>query len=408
MRKLFVCIISILCLSFLSGCWDSVEYENMAMISAIGIDYNKETDEFTVSLQKLSSFKGGTENSRESEPSVSNVGSVHSITGKTIYGAIEESQSVITKRLFFGCTETLMIGEDAAKYKLMDIIDLMDRTPSLRERVDIVVAENAEDTLSTVDYSKTTPSGIEISNLIKQSTNSGMSCPVSAQDFSEMLAIGGLEAVAPHVITSSNDNLEAKGGVLGNVSSYEERIGNNILAGTAVFKGDHFVGYLDERESQGYAWITGQKVHEIKTSLSSDNNSDFAYYYIKRAKSSISVKFDGDMPTVELKVSLIAELRKNPNNNEADIFLSEELKEFETMLDDSIRVDIEAALSKCQKEYKSDVFGFGFKLFRGNPKLWQEKYESKWDEYYPEIPVNIEIDSKIVDTGTNIRKFIVK
>ena len=408
MKKLYVCIISILCLGFLSGCWDAVEYENMAMISAVGFDYNKETDEFTVTLQKESSAKDVPAGSGGTEPSVSSVGAVHSITGKTIYEAITDSQSVITKKLFFGCTKTLMIGEDAAKYKLMDIVDLMGRTPSLRERVEIVIAKNAEETLSTVDYSKTSPSGTEISNLIKQSANSGESCSADGQEFSEMLAIGGLEAVAPHITSSSNEKTEAKGGVKDNVRSYEERIGNNLLDGIAVFKGDHFVGCLNDEESLGYSLITGQKVHLLKTALSSDNNSDFAYYYIKKIKSSVSVNVEGNQPTVDLKFSIIAELRKNMNGNEAEILLPKELEELEKMLDDSVRVGIEAALNKCQKEYKSDVFGFGFKLFRENPKLWQEKYESEWDRIYPEIPVNIEISSKIVDTGSDIRKFIVK
>jgi len=408
MRKLFICFISILSLINLSGCWDSLEYEKIAMISALGIDYNNQTDEFTVSLQKMSSSSKGSDSSGNSEASVSDVGAVHSTTGKTIYEAIIEFQSVISKKLFFGGTKALIIGEDAAKYKIIDIIDLVDRTPSIRENVDIVIAQNAEETLSTVDYSKTTPSGIEISNLLKQGINSGTSCSVSAQDFEEMLAISGLEAVAPHVVSSSNQKTEAKGGVEKNVRSYEERIGNNILDGMAIFKGDHFVGYINGKESQGYRWITGLKIHELKTSLSTDNNSDYAYYYIISSKSSMSVKLEDDKPVVNLKVSITAELRKNLNNNESNILLPEELEELEIKLSDKVQSEMEAALNKCQKEYKSDVFGFGFKLFRENPKLWHAKYESEWDKLYPELPVNIEVDSKIIGTGTNIRKFIIK
>ncbi len=378
------------------------------MIIAIGIDYSNKTDEFTVSLQKLSSSAKGAESNGKSEASVGNAGAVHSVTSKTIYGAVSELQSFVTKKLFLGGTEILVIGEDAAKYKLIDIIDLIDRTPSLRERINIVIAENAEETLSTVDYSKTSPSGTEISNLIEQSANSGTSRSVTAQDFSEMLAIGGLEAVAPHVISSSNQKTEAKGGAEENVRSYEERVGNNILEGLAVFKGDHFVGYLNDKESKGYIWIIGKKVNELKTAISSDNNLDFAYYYIKRSRTSMSVELENDQPVINIKVSIIATLRKNLTDNESDILLPKELEELEIMLSNSVKSDIEAALNKCQKEYKSDVFGFGFKLFRENPKLWHAKYENEWDELYPELPVNIEVDSKITGTGTNIRKFVVK
>ena len=138
------------------------------------------------------------------------------------------------------------------------------------------------------------------------------------------------------------------------------------------------------------------------------DNNNCIYYYIKNSKSSISVDAGNEKPLITIKVNLIAELRKNSNDTQSNILLTEELKELETKLNESIRSDIEAALKKCQKELKTDVFGFGFALFRKNPKLWNEEYEKNWDKIYPELPVTIEVDSKINSTGTNIRKFIVK
>lgn len=408
MKKLLICFLSILSLITMSGCWDSVEYENLAMISAIGIDYNVETDEFTVSLQKMISKKEANGDGEGSKPSAGGTGVVHAIKNKTIYGAISESQTVITNKLFFGCAKALIIGEDAAKYKLMDIVDLMDRTPTLREEINIVIVQNAEETLCTDDSANPSPSGIEISGLIKQSINTGTARPVSAMDFQEMLAIGGLEAVAPRIKTSSNEKPEVKGGTEENIRSSEERIGNELISGLAVFKGAHFVGYMDEKESLGYLLITGVKLSKLKTAASSDNADDFAYYYIKKSSSSMSVKLEDSLPVVYLKVSITAELRKNTNNCEEEILLPEKMEKMESELEDSMRSDIEASLVKCQKEYNSDVYGFGFKLFREDPKLWREKYEGEWDSLFPNIPVKTEVNVRLVGTGTNMRKFIVR
>ena len=408
MRKKLLILPLLICIFIiLSGCWDYLEYENMAVISAVGVDYNSQTDEFVISLQKLSATKAGTQSVGQSETQVNKVGAVHTITCKTMYEGMNKFQSIISNKLFFGYTDVLLISEDAAKYKLLDIIDLVDRTPSLRANTNIAIVKNAVETLSTVDYSKTMPSSSEISNLIQQSVNSGLSRPVTLQDFEEMLAISGLEAVSPYIKASSNEETEAKGGVEDGIRSYQERIGNHILAGTAVFKGDKFLGYLNEKESLGYLWITGKQVHNYKTSLPKAEE-DYAYYYIKSSKSSLSVELSDNKPVIKIKISTMAELRKDSNTIESTFILEKELGELEANLSESIRSDIEAALKKCQKEYKTDVFGFGFELFRKDPKLWTDKYEKEWDKIYTELPVYISVDSIINSTGTNIKKFVVK
>ena len=249
MKKRLFIIPILISLFILPGCWDYLEYENMAVISAIGIDYNQQNDEFVISLQKLSSTKSGPTSVEGSTTQVNKVGAVHSIKCKTIYEGMAKAQSTISNKLFFGYTNILIIGEDAAKYKLLDIVDLMDRTPSLRAKTKIAIVKNAVDSLSTVDYSKTMPSSHELTNLIEQSKYSGASRPVSIQDFEAMLAISGLEAVAPFIKTSSNEEIQAKGGVEDNIHSYQERIGNQILSGTAVFKGEKLLGYLDINET---------------------------------------------------------------------------------------------------------------------------------------------------------------
>jgi spore germination protein KC len=407
--RLFLLFAVISTLLFLSGCWDYTEYDNMAPIITLGVDFNNDTNKMTVTVQHIPAVKRGMISSAESNPLSSQTGIVHSATDKTYYGALEKLQQLIPNQLFFGYLKIIIIGESAAKYKMKDIMELHDRTPVIRNSAYIaIVSGKAEDTISTKDSDSSISSGQEISRLITVSRNTGAAYPVTIQDFVAMVAIGGLEAVAPHITTTAYQNkpVEAKGGTLSDFKSDETRNGDHLLSGSAAFKGDTLAGWMDTKESLGYGWITGKNIHAYCTSGSAgkEDTENIIYYRISKSKSKIKVQIVNGEPAVSVNVNVTAAMRKYYRNKDSDFLSPDELKTIQEALSDNICSDIHAALTKAQKDFKSDIFGFGFALFRKNPHLWQTKYEKKWEDIFPDIPVNIKVDSKIINTGTNIKK----
>jgi spore germination protein KC len=406
-RHILAPLTAALVLLTLTGCQDYTEYENMAHISAIGIDYNKETKEITVTVQELPSVKGESGGSMLAQP-VNKTGSVHSATCSNIYDALSKIQQVVANVPFYGYTNTVVIGEEAARYKLYDIVKLFDRTPSIRSSTHLVIAKNAAETIATQDETHIMSSGEEIRALIENSRFTGAAYPVTLQEFEEMLAIGGLEGALPHILTVSNEDVKVKGGTGDGIRSDEERIGDEIVCGTAVFKGDSLVGYLDARESRGYGWLTDKKIKNFKTSADADDSDMLDFFRITQSKTKVAVRFDGGMPVIAVKVRVTSDIRKLARNDGGDIILAGQVEAIEQKLAGSVRADMEAALEKCQKEYRSDVFGFGFAVFRKDHRLWDETLAQRWDEIYPELKVELDVDAQIVNTGTNIRRFVVQ
>ncbi|SFG08180.1 spore germination protein KC [Desulfotomaculum arcticum] len=394
----------------LSGCWDYEEYEDLIQVYALAIDFDKQSHETTLTLQYLPTTKQGKGGAQGD--SRSQVGTVYSATDKTLYDALIKIEQVTLKRVFMGYLKVVIVGEDAAKYNMMDIIEFSDRVPSLRSTAQIVITSGrAEDTLSTFNASLITSSGEEISNLLTVSRAIGSAFPVSILDFTQMLAVGGIEAVAPRVITvSKKTEPEAKGGIQGNTRFVEEREGAHRVAGMAVFKGDKLAGWLNDQETLGYGWITGKKINTFKTSETSDetDTKNIFYYHVSKSRSKIKVIMEKNEPLFEVDVKIVADLRKYYSNKGSEFLSPEEVTVIENKLSESIRSDIEAALVKCQEEFKSDIFGFGFALFRKNPKLWQTEYAEKWDDVFPYTQVYINVDTKVINTGTNIRKLNLK
>lgn len=393
-----------------TGCWDYEEYEDMAQVSAVGIDFDKKSGKATFTVQYIptsKSEKGGTSGGPSKKMDIT-----YAATANTLYEALGKIQQVTFKKLFYGYLKVIVIGEDAAKHNMLDLAELHDRTPAIRSTTYLAFTTGkAEDAVTTYDAAMEGSTSEEIHSLIKIANSGGVAYVVSIQDFIRMLAIPGIEATAPRVITVSNTpKPEAKGGTEGNIKFDEERSGDHRVGGMAAFKGDKLVGWLNEKEALGFGWITGKKLRSYKVSEKSGKagSEDILFYRISKSQGKIKVKLDNDQPDFQVNVKVVADLRKYYGNKGPDFLNPEEVTLMENKLSESIRSDIEAALMKGQKKLKSDIFGFGFSLFRKDWKLWRTEYEKKWDEIFPEMPVTINVQAKIINTGTNNRRLYLK
>ncbi len=412
MKKRYILLLLVVIIQiFLSGCWDYIEYEQLAHIIAVGVDFSKDTGDYTVSIQHIPAMKPNNAGEGGSKSSPNQVGLVHAATDKTFYGCLAKLQEVVPLKLFYGYQKIMIVSEEAAEYKMADILDLHDRSPLPRNAVNLVIVSGkAKNTLATIDTDSSISSSQEIFDLIKLSPSSNASYPITVQDFLAMLSIGGLEATAPYITTTTknNESPEAKGGRTGSSELDIQREGDEIITATAVFKGDKFIGLLNNKENLGYGWITGKKITPYKTSLVSENTDNVLYYHIGKPKSKIKVKIIDGKPAIYVSVNAVGNLTKYYGGKGSEFLSPDQIKIAEEKLSESIREDISAALAKAQKEYNSDIFGFGFALFRKSPKLWQNEYEKKWDDTFPGISVNVSVKAKIINTGTNIRKFDIK
>lgn|GEM_PF-802649 len=422
--KKISCLLIILSLSLLfTGCWDYAEYQQIAQIYSLGIDFEKETNDITVTLQYISTGK-----SQGGKISESITGAAYSAKGKTIMDALNKLQEATSGKLFFSYLQVLVIGEDAATYILKDTISHTERTPSIRSSVYIIIVPGkAEALISTTDPFNPVASGKKIRNLLNTYTNGGSTIPVTFHEFIQMMAKSGIEPVASRVISTGaknpalQDSSKVLGGTHEDLKFHLENEGNFRAWGLAAFKKDKFVGWLNDDESLGLSWIKGKKVTTYKSTKSAEefnsNNSysknvtfnpdvkDILYFHITNSKSKIKVQINDKKPEVHVNLKVEANLRKYYTGEGSTYLTPDIIKSMEKKLENSIKSDIMAAIEKGQKEFKTDIFGFGFSLYRQHPKEWHKDYEKIWDDIFPDVPIEVNVDAKINNTGTNIRKF---
>ncbi|PUB08321.1 Ger(x)C family spore germination C-terminal domain-containing protein, partial [Paenisporosarcina sp. OV554] len=63
-------------------------------------------------------------------------------------------------------------------------------------------------------------------------------------------------------------------------------------------------------------------------------------------------------------------------------------------------------IESVQKQYESDIFGFGEAIHRSNPKEWK-KIKEQWDKGgFSELTANVKVDVKLQHTGTVGNSFL--
>ncbi|QGQ96085.1 Ger(x)C family spore germination protein [Paenibacillus psychroresistens] len=367
--------LSIVILTAFTGCWDYIEFESMALVSAIGIDLDKK-GEFLLSCEIIRTQKQGKEGKKSKD--------VVQGTGKTVPEALANLQTLVPEELFLGYTSAIILSEDAAKQQLKNIMDYLFITPSIRDSVFLVITkENAEKILNMPLGKTGLLVGESLLEFFKVTNRIGASIPVRLREFNKLLLTEGVEPIAPLIKIN--------------------REGKLMVSDMVVFKGYKLVGMLDGNESKGLGRITNKKIQEISSvsiSVPDIGASVSAVFRLKDGKSNIKIKMGDEAPDVFITTSVNATMLQFGGNTGA--ITQEILRACEKDLEGNVKKELEAAIAKAQKEVKSDFLGIGLKFYQQHRKEWKVKFKPKWREVFPEVPIHVNVKIKILNSGTKV------
>jgi len=389
------CIFGLLVLSLLlSGCWDRRELNQLAITLAIGID--KVEDDYQVSAQVVvpsvvstNSTGGGT------------MVTLYSARGETVYEAFRKMTKDSPRKIYPGHTRILVVGEELAKEGIAESLDLLSRDPELRPDFYVVVAKEntAANILNVTTPVENIPANKMFNSLKMSETAWSGTKSIKLDELIEDLVSDGKEAVLTGVEIAGN---QEQGSSKQNIESISPsvRIKYDNLA---VFKDDQLIGWLTEDETIGFSYVTDSVQTSVKA-ISCPNEGKATIEVIqvnsemkgniKNGKPVVNIKInvEGDVGAVECKINL----------NELKTIHSLE-KIYEKEMQDNIKKTI----ATLQTKYKTDIFGFGEELHRSNPKEWNT-IKNNWEEEFSNLTTNVDVDLKILGTGTIKNSLIEK
>lgn len=398
-----------------AGCWNRREAQDLTISTAVGIDRIMVDGHPLYLLSVLSRHPsttgGGSSATVGQMPAGSPRGIVISAEGETIYDAVRNFSMRSSRQLFLSHTMVLVIGEETARGGITQIIDFFIRHKDIRLRTWVVVCEGlARDALQSQPEKEPLLSE-EITKMIEQN-RPRVSKVAGADIFQVMhdLLTPGIEAAVTHMklfvppeTTSPARSAEpvpprgdSPGGSPGTEGEEEEQPQQKTftISGAAVFRGDRLVGRLDEEETQGMLFINGQSLGGIIPFAfgAAEKNASFLF---RGLNTRVKPLFNED-GSIEFKI-LIKGFGELLEENAVIEISRDDLKQAEELINQEVVRRCQEGISRAQ-ELKSDVFGFGDKIYRTEPGKW-ELIKDQWEEIFSTVKVDVVSDMRIEHVG---------
>lgn len=367
----------------LTGCGNYAELDKLAIVTGVAID--KDGDYYEISYLVANSPKGQT-SSKEGEAKTT----VYSGTGETIPDAAMIIEQKSPKKIYLGHVNVVIISEEIAKDGFFKVADWLFRNPEARKQFYLLLAkdEKAKNIIKIISPLESFPSQ-SIATLLESNRDSiSASTTTTYNNFVGYVLEQGADPIVP-TITIKGDVKE--GSDQSNIETTEPTA-YLALGPLAIFKEDKLVGYVKAKESELINLIQN-KIKEIKYTLNYNNDDITIDSYNLKTKLSLKDEWH-----VNLNITGTGNIYNI--NSDIDISDPKEIRKIEKKWNKSLQKSLKKLIKKMQNKYKSDIFGFGNKIYSTYPQKWNQVKDEWNDKYFKQVKVTINSNLKIPDTGS--------
>ncbi|MGI6434759.1 MAG: Ger(x)C family spore germination protein [Syntrophomonadaceae bacterium] len=379
----------------LGGCWDLREVEELSIIHGMAIDTTQNGGVrviFQVINTAAESKIGGGRSLLFDKAYGNRV-----IEADSLYAAIRQLPLETVTQRFFAHTEVVIVSEEFARNRgFREILDYLERTPQIRPSMWILVGRG--DLVSIMD----TPEHLSpiptrrISDMLRHPERVSSYAALRLGDFTKILQSKGAQPFTALIETcpSLSFSEESENGILG--GEVPEPANLVVINGTAVFKEDNMIGWLDQQESRGLLWLLGKiKYGKIQFPIPGSEGHTMATE-ILTAKSTVRPAVKNGH--VVMMVKIIASTSAEEVTTSVPLDKSADIKRLEEAQNQAVIREVRAALAKAQQQYQVDVFGFGEAIHRHYPAQWQQMKDS-WPDIFPGVEVQLVVKTSIHHTN---------
>ncbi|MDR4886287.1 Ger(x)C family spore germination protein [Fredinandcohnia sp. QZ13] len=369
-KRLIICFIILVCMSLTTGCWDEREINDQAIILGWGFDQNEDGD-YIGSAQIVVPGEVGEKSSGQGKGYM-----VETATGKSLLDVSQNLQRKLSRKVFQSHQKVIIIGERLARNGISNILDLYSREPELPIRTNFFVLKNGDALeFMEVEYKMEDMPSTAAMKMF-QSTAGPES--TTFKDFLEDASSEGISPTLP---------------ILEIISSKEREKDTETfrLGGRAIFNQDlESVGFLSYRESVDRLWITNKlNTHKFTTHLVEEKGS--VGILGMNFNSKIQPIIQNNQVKFHITLSGTGVVREN--NTVLDLKQPKNLQIIERSFNKNLQEHMKSTITKVQKEYKTDILGFGqsvHKKYPGKWKIWKKDWSKKFSD--ADITVKVEID----------------
>lgn len=348
MKKIIILILSIF---LLSGCYDNIELNDLAIISGIGIDYKD--NNYYLTYEILSDTK--TENNSAMLSYTVNG------KGKSISEAIINTNYKISKKAYFAHLNVLILSENIINGHLDKITDYILRDNAIRSDFKVLVSNGTtpEEILKNNDKNHPVV-GEEIVKLIDN------------EKYNNNLVIGETFKEITAKLISDNHDV-----ILNTISLKDKEVAIN---NSFIFKGFDYKNTLSKQDSSLYNLLT-KNISTIE--FDKEYNKGNVTITINSSDSKIKVLKDKIIINTDLEGKILE------NNAEFNLKNPDSYKKLNKDFGNLIEKDIKEFIKVLQQN-ESDILGLQEKYYKNTRK----ENKGLWKSAEVIVNVNLKINTK--------------
>lgn len=373
-KKKFLFLLCILQLStfLLSGCWNYTEIDKTVIVAGIAIDKFANGKMYKVTAETVDV---GTGKDKPVAPKI-----IES-DGFTIMDCIRNMIRISSKKLSFSHCKVIIISEQVAREGISSVLDIILRDQELRLNNNIVIAKNisAKDifnlkSIITPIKSYELDTTMDINNKFLSKGPTG-----ELYKLLYSLQMEGISPMLPTVSPLKNNN---------DVTF--------ALSGTAVFKQDKLIGFLNTEESKYLRFIRNKIEGGVLMTKMPEGNQYFFGAEIFENKTKIKPDYINN--EFILNIQTKTEVGLNEIGSSKNLFESKKLADYQHSLEQTLEKNIMRLIKKVQTEFDSDIFGFGNNLYLQKCPYWNEN-KANWDEVFKTLKADVKSEVIIKNSG---------
>lgn len=376
MKKIVLSCFVFAGLVMFSGCWNYREVEKLDIVAGFAVDKGTGENPYRLTLDVVDiSAKDSQSKSKVVE-----------CEGKTLLDAMRNASMREATMRLWSHAQIVVVSQEVAREDISPVLKLMIADNEPRPTLKFVISY--EKTAREIFLGKATGKSIISYDINK------------ALDYSSDLT--GTVLNTNHLYQSFNI-LSAEGEslvlpVVRNVMNDKEKV--TEIYGVACFKGSKLVGFLEPEDTRSFLFATDGLNHGILNERTIGPEYDVALK-IKNSRSNVTPVYqDGK---ITMKIHIKTDVSLDEVDVSANYSNQEGREKLQSIAQQALRENVTTIVTKVQREFGTDIFGFGEEIRRKYPKQWHA-LRSDWDEHFLDVSVEVTANVNIIHNAlaTNV------
>lgn len=294
---------------FVSGCWDRQELEDLTYVLAMGIDYLEDEDKIEVTTSFIRPANVGGE---QGGGGALQTFRLLTTKGDTLSQALEQQNTLLARLIYFGHADSIIVGEKLARRGLHSILDRLVRERDLRLTTHIFVTDR--DIKEVMRTEAKIEEGIPffLAKWSERRQHVSLGPTVELRQFVKNLLSEGIDPISTFITTRTEIPISPQEVELaGDVTEQEnppDKVRYPKISGTAVFKEDKLVGFLDQIETKGLLYVLEEIEDGTEVITDPFGNPGKIVFLVIGNKSRITPLINGAEPEVLIEATTELEL----------------------------------------------------------------------------------------------------